>query len=87
MGLWMKFPSSLLRAKSIESLQAEADRPGGFRRVLGVWQLTGIGLGGLIGVGIFVLTGVVAATQAGPGVALSFLTGIFSWNMRSSLRW
>lgn len=69
----MKLSSSLLRAKSIESLQAEADRPGGFRRVLGVWQLTGLGLGGLIGVGIFVLTGVVAATQAGPGVALSFL--------------
>lgn len=69
----MKLSSSLLRAKSIESLQAEADRPGGFRRVLGVWQLTAIGLGGLIGVGIFVLTGVVAATQAGPGVAVSFL--------------
>ncbi|MEF3367173.1 amino acid permease [Methylocystis sp. 9N] len=63
----------LLRAKSIEELQAEANRPGGFRRVLGVWQLAGIGLGGLVGVGIFVLTGVVAATQAGPGVALSFL--------------
>ena len=41
--------------------------------MLGLWQLTSIGLGGLIGVGIFVLTGVVAATQAGPAVALSFM--------------
>lgn len=63
----------LTRTKSIESLRAESARGDGFRRVLGLWQLTGIGLGGIIGVGIFVLTGVVAATQAGPGVALSFL--------------
>jgi APA family basic amino acid/polyamine antiporter len=69
----------LTRAKSIERLRSEAETAGGFRRVLGVWQLTSIGLGGLIGVGIFVLTGVVAATQAGPAVSLSFaIAGVAS---------
>jgi APA family basic amino acid/polyamine antiporter len=66
-------PRALIRVKPIESLRLRGDRPGGLRRVLGLWQLTAIGLGGLIGVGIFVLTGVVAATQAGPAVSLSFL--------------
>ena len=42
-----------------------------FRRVLGVWQLTAIGIGGIIGVGIFVLAGQQAAANAGPAVALS----------------
>ena len=64
---------ALLRTKSIEQLQSETGRGGAFRRVLGLWQLTAIGLGGLIGAGIFVLTGVVAATQAGPAVSLSFV--------------
>jgi APA family basic amino acid/polyamine antiporter len=68
---------SLLRIKPVELLQTEHD--GQFRRVLGLWQLTGIGLGGIIGVGIFVLTGIVAATQAGPAVSLSFvIAGIAS---------
>jgi APA family basic amino acid/polyamine antiporter len=69
-----------LRIKPVEVLQAETTvRPGRFRRVLGLWQLTGIGLGGIIGVGIFVLTGVVAATQAGPAVSVSFvIAGIAS---------
>ncbi len=70
---------ALLRIKPLEVLQAETDRPGELRRVLGLWQLTGIGLGGIIGVGIFVLTGIVAATQAGPAVSLSFvIAGIAS---------
>ena len=70
---------ALLRTKSIEQLQSELGRAGQFRRVLGLMQLTSIGLGGLIGAGIFVLTGVVAATQAGPAVSLSFvIAGIAS---------
>jgi APA family basic amino acid/polyamine antiporter len=70
---------TLLRTKPIEQLQSEIGSAGQFRRVLGLWQLTAIGLGGLIGAGIFVLTGVVAATQAGPAVSLSFvIAGIAS---------
>jgi APA family basic amino acid/polyamine antiporter len=67
------FLQTLLRTKPIEQLQSEIGSAGQFRRVLGLWQLTAIGLGGLIGAGIFVLTGVVAATQAGPAVSLSFV--------------
>ncbi|GAA3325351.1 hypothetical protein GCM10020331_056870 [Ectobacillus funiculus] len=41
---------------------------------MGLWHLTAIGLGGIIGVGIFfVLTGVAAAEHAGPAVLLSFI--------------
>src|ERR1700716_212267 len=70
---------ALLRTKSIEQLQSEIGRAGQVRRVLGLWQLTAIGLGGLVGAGIFVLTGVVAATQAGPAVSLSFgIAGVAS---------
>jgi APA family basic amino acid/polyamine antiporter len=69
----MSLSAKLTRHKSIEQLQREAGERRDFRRVLGVWQLTAIGIGGIIGVGIFVLAGQQAAMNAGPAVALSFI--------------
>ncbi len=69
----MSLADKLTRHKSIERLQAEVETRRDFRRVLGLWQLTAIGLGGIIGVGIFVLAGQQAAANAGPAVALSFI--------------
>ncbi len=69
----MSLLAQLTRHKPIEQLQAELGSRRDFRRVLGVWQLTAIGLGGIIGVGIFVLAGQQAAANAGPAVALSFI--------------
>ena len=69
----MGFIAKLIRHKSVEHLQAEAGQRGDFRRVLGLWQLTAIGVGAIVGVGIFVLAGQQAAANAGPAVVLSFL--------------
>lgn len=69
----MSLIARLTRHKSIEQLQAEIGQRRDFRRVLGLWQLTSIGLGGIIGVGIFVLAGQQAAANAGPAVALAFV--------------
>lgn len=69
MGLF----ATLRRHKSIEQMQAELGQRRELRRVLGVWQLTSIGLGGIIGVGIFVLAGQQAALNAGPAVAIAFI--------------
>src|SRR5258706_2440123 len=44
-------------------------------RALGPWQLIALGIGAIIGTGIFVITGHAAATYAGPGVVISFIIG------------
>lgn len=43
------------------------------KRSLGLWDLVFIGVGGIIGAGIFVITGQAAATYAGPAIVLSFI--------------
>jgi APA family basic amino acid/polyamine antiporter len=70
---------NLLRRKSITDLQAEALTDQSLHRALGPVNLTALGVGAIIGTGIFVLTGTVAAQNAGPAVVLSFvLAGIAS---------
>ena len=43
------------------------------RRTLGPWQLIAVGIGAIIGAGIFVITGTAAAQYAGPGIVISFV--------------
>jgi APA family basic amino acid/polyamine antiporter len=61
--------------KSIADLQAEASDqgPGSLKRVLTATNLVTLGIGAIIGAGIFVLTGKAAASYAGPAVVLSFV--------------
>ncbi len=50
----------------------------GLKRGLSAWDLTFLGIGAIIGTGIFVLTGIAAATQSGPAVVLSFVIAGFA---------
>ncbi|HEU4763556.1 MAG TPA: amino acid permease [Gemmatimonadales bacterium] len=66
---------SLWATKSVAVLQAEAkaEGEGTLQRTLSALNLTTLGIGAIIGAGIFVLTGVAAARYAGPAVPLSFI--------------
>ncbi|MFI6511996.1 amino acid permease [Streptosporangium sp. NPDC050855] len=66
--------SGVFRRKPIEDIEeGEEGQAGRLTRVLGLWQLTAIGVGGIIGAGIFTLAGTVANGVAGPAVVVSFL--------------
>ena len=65
--------SNLLQTKSIEQMVGDVERGGkALRRSLTAWDLTLLGIGAIIGTGIFVLTGTAAANQAGPAIILSY---------------
>jgi basic amino acid/polyamine antiporter, APA family len=70
----------LQRIKPLDRIPAEgSDSEYGLKRTLGPWTLTAMGIGAIIGTGIFVLTGVAAATRAGPALTISFIiAGIVS---------
>jgi APA family basic amino acid/polyamine antiporter len=70
---------NLFRRRSVADLQAEALTDNSLHRALGPLNLVMLGIGCIIGTGIFVLTGTAAAQNAGPAVVLSFaLAGIVS---------
>jgi basic amino acid/polyamine antiporter, APA family len=63
---------SLFRKKPIAAFEADMKK-GGLNRVLTKWGLTSLGIGAIIGGGIFTLTGIAAHDYAGPALALSFV--------------
>jgi basic amino acid/polyamine antiporter, APA family len=66
--------SNLLKTKSIEQLVGDVEQGAkALKRTLTATDLTLLGIGAIIGTGIFVLTGTAAANQAGPGIVLSYV--------------
>jgi APA family basic amino acid/polyamine antiporter len=66
-------PNQLFATKSIADLHEQESSGNQLRRALSATALTLLGIGGIIGTGIFVLTGTAAAQHAGPALALSFI--------------
>src|SRR6202008_2916942 len=75
--LWARKPVATLQA---EAATADTELPGRadavhLRRSLSAVNLVALGIGAIIGAGIFVLTGHAAAANAGPAIVLSFVLG------------
>src|ERR1700740_2695257 len=62
----------LTTTKSIEDFRIEAEKPT-LRRSLGPLNLTALGIGSIIGTGIFVLTGTAASQNTGPALVFSMI--------------
>src|SRR5713101_1334965 len=72
----------IFRRKPTAKLLAEAGpHAGGLKRALRAFDLTLLGIGAIVGAGIFVLTGVAAARYAGPAIMMSFVVAGFACAM------
>ncbi|MED1916814.1 amino acid permease [Bacillus thuringiensis] len=70
----MSWKNQLLRKKSIAQMLEQVDKnESSLKKSLGAFDLTMLGIGAIMGTGIFVLTGVAAALHAGPALVLSFV--------------
>src|ERR1700722_16764691 len=79
-NIWVRKPLSVLLAEAEEpEVQALTTHDGvPLKRTLSALNLVALGIGAIIGAGIFVLTGHAAAANAGPAISLSFLLGAFA---------
>lgn len=64
---------SVFRTKPIDQLITESTEGKSLKKVLGAFELTMLGIGAIIGTGIFVLTGITAANYSGPALIISFI--------------
>ena len=74
MSLWSKKSVAMLQAEAAGQVDGDGQT---LKRALGALNLTTLGIGAIIGAGIFVLTGTAAAQYAGPGIVLSFILAGF----------
>jgi APA family basic amino acid/polyamine antiporter len=70
MSLWSKKSVAMLQAEAAGQVEGDGHT---LKRALGALNLTTLGIGAIIGAGIFVLTGTAAALYAGPGIVYSFI--------------
>ena len=66
---------SLFVRKPMAALMNEAQETGShtLKRTLSAWGLTALGIGAIIGAGLFSITGMAAANHAGPAITISFI--------------
>ena len=62
----------LMRKLPLDHIMGSCEKNSGLKRSLGAFELTMLGVGVIIGSGLFVITGVAAADRAGPGLILSW---------------
>ncbi len=69
---------NLFRTKPFKAVVAEEPSESSLRRCLTAFDLTLMGIGAIIGAGVFVLTGIAAATKAGPAITISYMIAGFA---------
>ena len=86
-NIWVRKPLSVLLAEAeepeVQALTAHGGVP--LKRTLSAVNLVTLGIGAIIGAGIFVLTGHAAAANAGPAITLSFVLGGYRLRLRRPL--